>query len=36
MEYSAALYMRLSKEDGKKDFGSIGSQKELLRRFAAE
>ncbi len=36
MEYSAALYMRLSKEDGKKDSGSIGSQKELLRRFAAE
>ena len=36
MEYSAALYMRLSKEDGKKDFGSIGSQKEILRRFAAE
>ena len=36
MKYSAALYMRLSKEDGKKDFGSIGSQKELLRRFAAE
>ena len=36
MEYSAALYMRLSKQDGKKDFGSIGSQKKLLRRFAAE
>lgn len=36
MEYSAALYMRLSKDDGKRDFGSIGSQKEILRRFAAE
>lgn len=36
MKYSAALYMRLSKEDGKKDSGSIGSQREILRNFAAE
>lgn len=36
MEYSAALYMRLSKEDVKKDSGSIGSQKKLLYDFAAE
>lgn len=36
MKYSAALYMRLSKEDGKKDSGSIGSQREILRRYAAE
>jgi DNA invertase Pin-like site-specific DNA recombinase len=28
--------MRLSKEDGKKDSGSIGSQREILRNFAAE
>ena len=28
--------MRLSKEDGKKDFGSIGSQREILRRYAEE
>ena len=36
MKYSAALYMRLSKEDGKKDSGSIGSQREILHNFAAE
>ncbi len=36
MEYSAAPYMRLSKEDGKKDFGSIGSQQKLLRNFCNE
>jgi len=28
--------MRLSKEDGKKDSGSIGSQREILRGFAEE
>ena len=28
--------MRISKEDGKKDSGSIGSQREILRNFAAE
>ena len=36
MKYSAALYIRLSKEDGRKDSGSIGSQRELLKNFAFE
>lgn len=34
MEYKAALYMRLSKDDGKSEGGSIGSQKALLYDFA--
>lgn len=34
MEYSAAIYMRLSKEDGKSESRSIGSQRALLLEFA--
>ncbi|MBQ3236498.1 MAG: recombinase family protein [Oscillospiraceae bacterium] len=34
MEYSAALYMRLSKEDGKSEGRSIGSQRALLCDYA--
>lgn len=36
MNNSAALYMRLSKEDGKTESRSISSQREILRNFAKE
>lgn len=34
--YTAALYMRLSKEDGAGESSSIASQREILRRFTRE
>lgn len=34
--YKAALYMRLSKEDGEKESASIGTQRKMLRFFAKE
>lgn len=36
MNNFAALYMRLSKDDGKSESRSISSQREILRNFAAE
>jgi DNA invertase Pin-like site-specific DNA recombinase len=36
MKYSAGLYMRLSKDDGKKESMGIESQRLLLRRYARE
>ena len=34
--YTAALYMRLSKEDGAGESSSIASQRDILRRFSKE
>ena len=36
MNNFAALYMRLSKDDGKSESRSISSQREILRNFASE
>lgn len=36
MQYAAALYMRLSKEDGGHESAGIESQRLLLRRYASE
>ncbi len=36
MEYSAALYMRLSKDDSKTKSQSMDSQRKILRAFSAE